>query len=99
MVDEDTRGPRPRKNKVMLLDNVILVGVGQVYFPSTDFKCPDPERVYVTLPKSIQNVQEGDVVEFVAEVAERDVENCTEYGNTFHSRDTVLLRPRKARIV
>src|ERR1700756_1657526 len=41
MIEEDTRGSRPRKNKVMLLDEVIQAG-RQVYFPCADFKCPDP---------------------------------------------------------
>lgn len=67
MIEEHTRGYRPRKNKVMLLDEVIQAG-RQVYFPCRDFKCPDPERVYV--PKNIENVREGDTVELVADWCE-----------------------------
>jgi hypothetical protein len=98
MIEEDTRGSRPRKNKVMLLDEVIQAG-RQVYFPCPDFKCPDPERVYVTVPKNIENVREGDTVEFVADVVRRGAEGCSENGNPFSYEETALLRPRGARII
>ncbi len=98
MVEEDTRGYRRRKNKRMLLDEVIQAG-HHVYFPCTDFKCTDREWVYVTVPKSIENVQEGNTVEFIADVVQRDAEGCSEYGNPFWYRETTLLRPRSARII
>jgi hypothetical protein len=82
----------------MLLDEVILAG-HQVYFPCTDYKCPDPKRVYVTVPKNIENVREGNTVEFVADVVRRDTEGCSENGNPFWYQETTLLRPRSARII
>jgi hypothetical protein len=119
-VYDDNRGYFKRTSKRVLLSDVILTGVGHVYFPSTDYKNSSPETVEITLPKNIEKdvlarceedtsfaaamiggafSPKGDCwIEFVADVAERNTESVSENGNWFNYQETILIRPRNARV-